>query len=443
MKPSHKLIAMAAAAVFAVSGIAPAMAHDPISNANLNAQDLRALLSAQLGEHVMLAASATGAALAGRDAQFKAAAKSLDDNSIDLSKSIGVVYGPGAQDAFLPLWRKHIGFVVDYTTALAAKDKTKSDKAVSDLLQYAEDFGAFLNSANPNLPKAAVAGLVKDHIVGLKNVVDAQAAGDIKKQFAELRMAYMHMDMIGSALAGAIGKQFPAKFAGAADDAAGNLRTGLNLLLSEHTYLAARATGAALGGRTAEFTEAANALDGNSVDLSKAIGSVYGQGAQDAFLPLWRKHIGFVVDYTTGLGAKDKTKSDKAVTDLVAYSQDFGAFLSSANPNLPTDVVAGLVKTHILTLKDVIDAQAAGDQPKVYDLLRGAYHHMASIADPLAGAIIKQFPAKFGGVAKPAMVLPASGGAQIETPWMALAILAAAALMAGAGSALILRRARG
>ena len=41
---------------------------------------------------------------------------------------------------------------------------------------------------------------------------------------------------------------------------------------------------------------------------------------------------------------------------------DFGAFLASANPNLPKDVVAGLVKDHILTLKPVIDAQAAGDR---------------------------------------------------------------------------------
>lgn len=221
-----------------------------------------------------------------------------------------------------------------------------------------------------------------------------------------------------------------------------DLRLMLNQLLSEHATLAAAATGAALGGRTKEFKAAADALDMNSQDIAKAIGSVYGEPAGEAFLPLWRKHIGFVVDYTTALGAKDKTKSDKAVTDLVAYSQDFGAFLSSANPNLPTDVVAGLVKTHILTLKDVIDAQAAGDQPKVYDLLRGAYHHMAMIADPLAGAIIKQFPAKFGGVAKPATVLPVSGGAPIETPWTALVILAAAALMAGTGSVLIARRAR-
>jgi len=34
---------------------------------------------------------------------------------------------------------------------------------------------------------------------------------------------------------------------------------------------------------------------------------------------------------------------DKAVNDLLAYTKDFGAFLSSANPNLPTDVVAELV----------------------------------------------------------------------------------------------------
>jgi hypothetical protein len=54
------------------------------------------------------------------------------------------------------------------------------------------------------------------------------------------------------------------------------------------------------------------------------------------------------------------------------------------------------VKDHILTLKPVIDAQAAGDQPKVYTLLRFATGHMRMIADPLAEAIVKQFPQKFG-----------------------------------------------
>jgi hypothetical protein len=360
------------------------------------AADLRATLDYLLGEHVLLASSAAGAALGGRDAQFKAAASALDANSVDISKAIGSVYGQGAQDAFLPLWRRHIGFVVDYTVGVATKDKPKQDKAVADLVQYTQDFGAFLASANPNLPKEAVADLVKSHVLTLKDVIDAQAAGDQPKAFTATRAAYAHMTMIADPLAGAIVKQFPDRFPGSTTAAAAGLRSTLTMAFQEHTYLAARATGAALGARDPEFKAAAAALDANGVDISKALGSVYGQGAQDAFLPLWRRHIGFVVDYTIGVATKDQTKQRKAVEDLVGYSQDFGAFLASANPNLPKDVVAGLVKDHILTLKPVIDAQAAGDQPKVYTMLRAATAHMRMIADPLAEAIVKQFPQKFG-----------------------------------------------
>src|ERR1044072_6564110 len=59
---------------------------------------------------------------------------------------------------------------------------------------------------------------------------------------------------------------------------AADLRTGLNILFAEHVSLAASATGAALGGRDAEFKAAAGALDANSIAISKAIGSVYGAG---------------------------------------------------------------------------------------------------------------------------------------------------------------------
>ena len=176
---------------------------------------------------------------------------------------------------------------------------------------------------------------------------------------------------------------------------AAELRAKLNTLLQEHAYLAAGATNAALGGRQSEFQAAAGALDANSVDLSKAIGMVYGSGAEGAFLALWRKHIGFFVDYATGVATKDKAKQDKAVNDLVGYTQDFGAFLASANPNLPKAVVADLVKTHVLTLKEVVDAQGMGDQKKAYTALRAAAGHMMMIADPLASAIAKQFPEKF------------------------------------------------
>jgi hypothetical protein len=365
------------------------------STSATGAATLRTGLNALLGEHVMLAAAATGAALGARQAEFEAAAGALDANSIDISKAIGSVYGADAEQAFLPLWRKHIGFFVDYTVGVASQDQAKQDRAVADLVGYTQDFGAFLNSANPNLPQAVVADLVKTHVLTLKEVVDAQAVKDPVKANKALRMAYNHMHMIADPLSGAIVKQFPEKFSGSPGSLAANLRATLNMALREHVYLAAAATGAALGGRRAEFEAAAGALDANSIDISKAIGSVYGADAEQAFLPLWRKHIGFFVDYTVGVASQDQAKRDRAVADLVGYTQDFGAFLNSANPNLPQAVVADLVKTHVLTLKEVVDAQAARNVTKAYTAERSAAGHMAMIADPLAEAIVKQFSNKY------------------------------------------------
>jgi len=359
------------------------------------AAGLRVGLNALLSEHVYLAAAATNAALGGRQPEFEAAAAALDANSVDVARAIGSVYGPDAEKAFLPLWRRHIGMVVDYTVGVATNDRARQDSAVNDLVGYTQDFGAFLSGANPNLPKSAVADLVKHHVLTLKAVIDAQAAKDQDRAFTALRTGAGHMQMIADPLAGAIVKQFPDKIAGASDTPAAALRTTLNLALREHVYLAAAATNAALGGRDAEFKAAAGVLDANSVAIAKAIGSVYGADAEKAFLPLWRKHIGMVVDYTIGKAAKDQAKQDRAVSDLLGYTQDFGAFLSGANPNLPKAVVADLVKHHVVTLKDVIDAQAAQDQARAFMAERTGAGHMQVIADPLAEAIVQQFPDRF------------------------------------------------
>lgn len=176
---------------------------------------------------------------------------------------------------------------------------------------------------------------------------------------------------------------------------AADLRVTLNALLQEHVYLAAAATDAFLNGNMEEFQAAAAALDANSVDIAKANGAAYGPEAEEAFLPLWRKHIGLVIDYTTGLATNDPTKQEKAVNNLVAYTQEFGAFLNSATPSLPADAVAQLVKDHVLTLKTVIDAQAADDYITAYTALREAASHMQMITDTHIEAVVRQFPEKF------------------------------------------------
>ena len=76
------------------------------------------------------------------------------------------------------------------------------------------------------------------------------------------------------------------------DTGAATLRAGLTGLLTEHVYLAALATGAALRGDTAGFESFATALNGptnsNTADLVAAIGSAYGPEVGKAFDGLWR-----------------------------------------------------------------------------------------------------------------------------------------------------------
>ena len=103
------------------------------------------------------------------------------------------------------------------------------------------------------------------------------------------------------------------------------------------------------------------------------------------------------VDYTTGLATKDKTKQDKAVNDLVGYTQDLGAFLSSANLNLPKNVVADLVQGHILSLKTVIDAPPAISRRCIRSCVP-PWAICRCLVIRWRAAIAKQFPNRFASL---------------------------------------------
>ena len=54
-----------------------------------------------------------------------------------------------------------------------------------------------------------------------------------------------------------------------------------------------------------------------------------------------------------------------------------------------------LIKTHVSTLKDIVDAQAAKEFDKAYIGVRTAADHMAMITTGLANTVVAQFPDKF------------------------------------------------
>jgi hypothetical protein len=178
---------------------------------------------------------------------------------------------------------------------------------------------------------------------------------------------------------------------------AADLRVTLDTLLGEHALLAIAASQKGLDGDP-DFEAAAAALDANSVEISEAIGSVYGEEAAQQFLDgpsLWRDHIGFFVDYTVGLAQKDNAAQQEAVDNLTGYTGAFSGFLAEAT-GLPQDALQEGLTTHITQLKGALDAYAAGDYEQAYTLFREAYKHMVATGDTLAMGIVQQNPDMFG-----------------------------------------------
>ena len=370
------------------------------------AATLRAGLTGLLTEHVELAAFATDAALRGDTAGFDQYAAALNgptnSNTSDITAAITSAYGADVGTAFDGLWRseKHIPAFVAYTKAVAAGDDAAKQQALADLTAYATTFGETLHSVNSNLPADAVTAGIVMHAKTLAAVIDAQKAGDQAAVYTALHAATGHMVDFAKTLAVATVAKFPTKFDGDAASPASELRAGLTVVLGEHVWLAASATGAALGGRQAQFDAAAAALNGptdsNTSTLVGAIGSVYGSDVQTAFDGLWRSenHIPQFVAYTQAVAKGDAAAATAAIEKLTAYAKTFGETLHSVNANLPADAVTQDIVMHATTLKAVIDAQKAGD-PTTASLLRAAVAHMYGTASVLADATVVKFPAKF------------------------------------------------
>jgi hypothetical protein len=338
-------------------------ATDQPGDATSEASELRVGLTALLQEHVYLAGYAVDTAyVAGADSEeFKLAADALDGNSQDLAAAVGSLAGEEKQDAFLKLWRQHIGFFVDYAVATKTGDDAAAAQAQKSLNGYRQDAGAFFESVSGGeLPKEAVAKNLKGHINTLSKAIDDLAAGNASA-FDSLKMAGDHV--VGSAAVLSAGLAKGAGLEGDTADKATELRVGLTSLLQEHVYLAGAAVFTAYtdeGGVDGEaFKAAAGTLDTNSQELAAAVESLAGKEKGDAFLELWRQHIGFFVDYAVGAAGDDQAAKDKALTSLDGYRPDAGAFFEDVSGGeLPKDAVAEGLIGHVETLAGAIDSMA-------------------------------------------------------------------------------------
>jgi hypothetical protein len=335
-------------------------------NSDSKAADLRSQLTYLLTEHVYLAGIAVATAYhAGLDSDaFKLAAASLDTNSVAVSKVVGSV-APDEEKGFLQAWRSHIGDFVTYAKG-AKTGGTEGAKlkktAVSNLTGYAKAQGVFFQKISGGTLRASVIQQdLMGHISSLAAAVDSLAAGkaDI---YQKLDMAAMHMAGSADVLATGISKA--AKIPGNANDAASTLRANLTRMFTDHVYRAGIAVFTAYttqgGLDSAAFKAAAAALDENSVELSKAVGSVAGPQNEKVFLEQWRSHIGDFVNYAKGKATGDQALVTTSLSNLDDYRGAAGAFFDKITGGaLPAAVIAADLKGHIETLAGAIDSLKA------------------------------------------------------------------------------------
>jgi len=328
-------------------------------DASSEAAELRATLSGLLQEHVYLAGYAVDAAYSfGPDSgEFDLASEALDANSVELADVIGEAAGSDNRDAFLSLWRDHIGFFVDYALAAAEDDDEGRQAALDDLDGYSDGAGSFFEDISAGeLPADAVTESLDVHIDTLTTAIDSFAAGD-PSAFDDLKAAGDHVVASGAVLAGGFAAALDLD--GDTESEASGLRASLTAGLQEHVYLAGITVknAYAAGLESGEFDAAAGTLDANSVQLADGIGQLAGSDNRDAFLSLWRDHIGFFVDYAAAAAGDDKQGRAEAIQNLDGYTDAAGGFFNDiSGGELPADAVADSLVEHIATLGGAIDS---------------------------------------------------------------------------------------
>ena len=328
-------------------------------DASSEAAELRSVLSGLLQEHVYLAGYAVDAALGfGPESdEFGLASDALDTNSVELADVIGDAAGSDNRDAFLSLWRDHIGFFVDYALAAAEDDDDARQSALDDLDGYTDTAGIFFEDiSGGELPADTVTGNLDVHIDTLSGAIDSVAAGDASA-FDDLKTAGDHVVGGGGFLASGFAAALDLD--GDTESEASTLRATLTAGLQEHVYLAGMTvkTGYAAGLESGEFEAAAGTLDANSVQLADGIGNLAGDENRDAFLNLWRDHIGFFVDYAAATAGNDEDGQARAIGDLAGYTDSAGSFFEDiSGGELPADAVSDDLTEHIATLGGAIDS---------------------------------------------------------------------------------------
>ena len=219
-----------------------------------------------------------------------------------------------------------------------------------------------------------------DHLVAQ---ADAYAAKDYAGANTALREGYQHAFRLGGTLATGL---LPPDQAAGLGAPAWQLRSEMTRLLGEHVGLA---LGTLRAGATngPDFPAMVDSLNGNTTDVTAAVGSLFGEPAASQFMSLWADHLDLLGTYAADVGADKQDRRQAVQDDLHNWQQRFAAFIDTATQSrVPApDLAAALLGLDDLLLQQV-DAFAARDFPRAQQLANQTYPQVFGLARNMADA---------------------------------------------------------
>jgi hypothetical protein len=139
-------------------------------------------------------------------------AERLLKNQEDIGNAIKPFYGTEAANELTSLLKGHIMGAVDVLNAAKAGNTTGAAAAEKKWYENADQIATFLSSANPNWSKEALKNMLDNHLALTKAEAVARLTGNYAADISTYDKVRQEANMMSDALVDGILKQFPNKF---------------------------------------------------------------------------------------------------------------------------------------------------------------------------------------------------------------------------------------
>ena len=133
-------------------------------------------------------------------------------NAEQIARSIEPFYGKPAADKLFTLLAGHYQGIREHLDATVAGSASQQEAAVKVLTANAAEISTFLSSANPNLPKDTLMGLLMAHAAHHLTQFQQLKDGEYAREAETWKGMKQHIYVVADALTQALAAQFPAKF---------------------------------------------------------------------------------------------------------------------------------------------------------------------------------------------------------------------------------------